>query len=288
MPALADSKSILLPDRVLPQHQTALTLIKNCVECPTVTSFRWLDLACGQGQILTTASSVLGSVAKKITYVGIDVDQRYAVKAEQLGRALFGVSTVHISELHCFERCLSDEPFDFITFTNSAHEISPAQLGSVLVGAICRLHQQGQLFAYDMESLPELELGAVPWTGPEMESVFHEVLRAGSETQYLPKAASWSHKTCRTWSLLVDRRHFSSAWIGDPTSQDKMKTAAAHQIAQLLRRKLLESNKALESLAKFGMPEGDGPGLAKSLAYDYWAIARALGMHDAIPLDGDT
>jgi hypothetical protein len=52
MDALADSKAFRDNDRVLPQHQAALLLLQKMLADPKVLSVKWLDLACGRGQIL--------------------------------------------------------------------------------------------------------------------------------------------------------------------------------------------------------------------------------------------
>ncbi len=48
---IADSRAVLLPGRVLPQHQTAVSLVKVMTQDPLIKRIRWLDLACGRGQI---------------------------------------------------------------------------------------------------------------------------------------------------------------------------------------------------------------------------------------------
>jgi hypothetical protein len=53
MGAIADSDAVHDIRRILPQHQSALTLLNSKLQNPAVQSFRWLDLACGKGQIIS-------------------------------------------------------------------------------------------------------------------------------------------------------------------------------------------------------------------------------------------
>lgn len=52
MPAISDSSAVLDDARVLSQHQAALTVLKVKILAADTAPKRWLDLACGQGQII--------------------------------------------------------------------------------------------------------------------------------------------------------------------------------------------------------------------------------------------
>lgn len=278
MPSIAASSAVMIRDKVLPQHQVALSIIKDRLESPSVGSFRWLDLCCGRGQVLVHAAQVIGTnTAAKVEYIGIDVDQRYARETEERARRLFPSVKMQICHIHEFERLLDvDDLFDFITLTNSCHEITPDSLARTIVAAICRLREQGQAFIYDMEQLPSLELGAIPWTAQEVESIIHAILKAAGEARYLPSASQWIHSTCSAWSVHLNRSHFSLSADALATSRDLMEKSAAFTITEILRQKLFETNSALESLAEYGAEDSSESVEAERLSYNFWAISRAL------------
>ncbi|WHY72651.1 hypothetical protein [Fictibacillus enclensis] len=51
MTANNDSKSVLDKTRIFPQHQSILSIIQMKLADPNVSSFKWLDIGCGKGQI---------------------------------------------------------------------------------------------------------------------------------------------------------------------------------------------------------------------------------------------
>jgi len=277
MPSFADSRAVLLMDRVLPQHQAALTVVKNRIEAPFVQTFKWLDLACGKGQILACAEHVFGSSRSKIAYTGVDVNQAFALQAQKIAEPLFGTAAILITDLHNFEALLPpDQLFDFISFTNGAHEISPHALATTIVSALCRMDSRGQLYMYDMESLPEPELGAITWTGVEMQTVLKEMMNAVGEESYLPEAARWPHKTCKGWSLHVNREYIGC----DPERlngfRDQMIARGHRSIVGILQQKLVALDSALDTLRRFGSATADEAREAVHLAYQFWAVSRAL------------
>ena len=162
MSTIADSKAVLL-DRVLPQHQAALVLLQEVVSDPNVQSVAWLDLACGRGQILSGVQEQVAVTSRgKIDYLGYDVSNDNAKAAGRLASAAgFRSHDVKIGSLADLGRLLDRRRFDFITFTNTVHEVHPAQLALVLTEALFRLSPSGRLFIYDMESIRPPELGAV-------------------------------------------------------------------------------------------------------------------------------
>ena len=73
MPGIADSHAVLDEDKLLSQHQAALTLLQHRLADPDVARFSWLDLACGKGQIFSQLESNLSpKLRSKIFYYGYD------------------------------------------------------------------------------------------------------------------------------------------------------------------------------------------------------------------------
>src|SRR5690606_5493017 len=91
-------------------------------------------------------------------------------------------------------------PWDFVTLTNTVHEIEPKSLATILVECITRLTEDGCLFVYDMEQLPSPELGAVTWTADEMRTILHSLTRSLGCTAYHPEVGKWRHQSCAGWN----------------------------------------------------------------------------------------
>jgi hypothetical protein len=278
MRLLPQSNSALTVGGVLPQYQAALTIVKDRLESPSIDRFRWLDLSCGRGQILIHARAVFGKSLRKIEYVGVEVDREFALQAQRSAEELFGAATVHICELHKFELQLkSDQYFDFISFANFAHEISPASLGLALTSALCRIDSNGQLCMYDMQSLPDLELGAITWSGSEMQSIINEILTGAGVFGYAPQAAEWPHESCRGWSIHVNRQYMSCSAETLNGGRKEMEARGAKIINLILQRKLIETDHSLNLLCRYGARTPEEQNEIARLTYDYWAISRALG-----------
>lgn len=276
---IADSAAVLLRGRVLAQHQSALVLVRERTQNPDVKKLKWLDLACGRGQILVNVENVIPEKRRqKIDYLGFDVSLEHARDTEKRACSLFSNGRVKICELACFENFLDDgESFDFITLTNTVHEISPEDLARTIVAALCRAKPDGCVFLYDMETLPTFELGAIPWSGEEVESIIHQILTAaGVPAEALPDVAIWPHKSCQCWNLQVHRNHFAEVDL--VKKREAMIAIATRSIRSLLEEKLLATSTALDSAARFGSETTDEEREILRLLYDYWAISRALGL----------
>jgi 2-polyprenyl-3-methyl-5-hydroxy-6-metoxy-1,4-benzoquinol methylase len=152
---LSDANAVLIDGRVLVQHQAALSLIRTWTQDPAIPRIRWLDLACGRGQILSNLDHVIPEKRReKIEYRGFDVSKECALQTERQARSLFKNASVNICELQFFETFLAgEESFDIVTCTNAVHDISPEALAETFVGAICRTGSQGCLYLYDTERL---------------------------------------------------------------------------------------------------------------------------------------
>lgn len=71
-------------DRLLAQHQAALTLLQRALLDPKVSNYRWLDLACGRGQIINHLHEILDrSQRQKISYFGYDIKVDYTTITEK-------------------------------------------------------------------------------------------------------------------------------------------------------------------------------------------------------------
>lgn len=278
MPAIADSAAIFDPERMLAQHQAALTLLQGMLSNPQVDHVRWLDLASGRGQIIAHLQKNLTPKARaKLHFVGYDIDNLHTRHAERIAQSMgLAKCDFGIGELAGFHRDeKTDGPWDFITLTNTVHEISPRSLASILMAALARLRDTGCLFVYDMDRLSSPELGAVLWTGSEFSEILTALCSSLGCVGYEPAVGTWAHRSCDGWNAQINRVHMQlpADWIG---RAEKTVEAAAQCIEAILKRKLAQTRKALEALTRFGAETPEEVADKEKLLFDFWAITRAL------------
>jgi len=279
MDSIADSSAFRDDERMLPQHQAALTLLQGRLSDPSVRELLWLDLACGRGQILTGIGGGLSPAARsKIGYVGYDMSHRYTQETDRLASTLgFHAHDVKLGYLSDFPKLLSaNTRFDFITLTNTIHEVRPAQVGSVLVEAVARLTSHGCLFVYDMEVIHPPELGAVPWTASEMTEILAALLSALGVARYEPAVGTWKHRTCDAWDVQIYREHLGISDAALGSNRVAALDAATQRIAALLEARLERCSQALDNLTKYGSETAEEQTEKERFLYEFWAVNRAL------------
>lgn len=130
---------------------------------------KWLDLCCGNGNILLQVKKSMGRSATQIEYFGFDIDKNNIDECEKI---------IHLEEL---DKCLAginldvvnldtspipgDNKFDIITLLNVMHEINPFGIYPLLKNALQRCKRNGVLLIVDMINLPHLEWSAITWSG---------------------------------------------------------------------------------------------------------------------------
>jgi hypothetical protein len=276
---IADSDAFRDPDRLLPQHQAALTVLQARVSAPKVLKVSWLDLACGRGQILQSLDTNLSVDARaKIDYLGYDLDQERLRQTEGAALRLgFASQAVKVGELIEFNHVLPVElRFDFITLTNTVHEIEPRALATLLVHCLGRLTDTGMLFVYDMDRLKPPELGAVPWNRDDVRTIVWRLLDDLGEAAYRPEVGLWSHRTCNGWNVQLERQHLgvSSEDLINRATGAILKTEK--EILQILQRRLAECRAALEAVTKRGAETGSEEDEKQRLLFEFWALYRAV------------
>jgi SAM-dependent methyltransferase len=278
MPSIADSDAVFDRERMLAQHHAAVTLLQGILSNPNVKQVRWLDLACGRGQIIAHLQNNLSPEERaKLHFVGYDIDNNNTRHAQKIAHSL-GLAKCEfgIGELTGFSRDeRTNGPWDFITLTNTVHEINPASLARILVAGIERLGDTGCLFVYDMDRLSTPELGAVLWTGPEATVILGTLCNALGCAGYKPPVGTWPHRSCNGWNAQIQRAHMQlpSDW---KSRLEAAVDATAKCIEDVLKQKLIEVRKALEGLTLFGPETEEEAGDKEKLLYDFWAIFRAL------------
>lgn len=280
MSVIADSDAVYDEERLLAQHQAALTVIQGILDDPRVANFRWLDLACGKGQIIVHLETNLSASARgKIEYFGYDIQVAFAKYAERKAGELGLRSTsIVIGEISAFSNQFPDElGFDFITLTNTIHEIDPNKLASVLFDCVTRLSDHGSLFIYDMEILPVRELGAVLWKRLEIGEIIKTFLQALGMQLYLPFPGKWLHKTCNGWNLRLQRDLFDIDLNTVRDRRDEIISVTEGRIREILVRKLEECRASLANYTKFGTETDAEEAHKLDLLHDYWALSLATG-----------
>jgi SAM-dependent methyltransferase len=278
--AIADSSAMKDARYVLPQHQAAITLLQARLSDPACDLFGWLDLACGRGQIIAALNDNLTPEARShLAYWGYDINQEYVRETRAIADSL-GLATVdtRVCDLRDFGKILPQgTTFDFVTLTNTVHEVNAADRASVLVDAILRLSPDGTLFVYDMESIRPPELGAVPWSRDEARSIVYTLLEVLGVDSYRPEVGLWHHRSCDAWNVLLERQHLKVSDDQLAARRETAISALAERIKQLLVAKLELCRTLLESLTLKGAETSEEQNEKQRLLYEYWAVSRALG-----------
>jgi SAM-dependent methyltransferase len=277
--SIADSSSFRDDARVLVQHQFALALLQERLADPNVRVLRWLDLACGRGQLLAGVRYGLSENARsKIDYFGYDIRHDYVQQADGLaGKLGLHSHLCQVGALAHFPTIYDgSRHFDFISLTNTVHEVQPAQLSSILIEALARLTDAGCLFMYDMETIQPFELGAVPWNTGEVRQILNSLLSGLGRSDYEPVVGPWPHRSCCGWSAQIHRQHLG---ISDAQIL-KLRTHAVEQasnkVTALLRAKLASCKDALDQLTTHPPEVGAEENAREKLLYEFWAVSRAL------------
>lgn len=276
---IADSSAFRDDERILPQHQAALTLLQDRLSAPATLHLSWLDLACGRGQIIGALDQSLSSGARaKIDFWAYDLDHDFAREtakaAERLG---FASLNVKVGDLSDFHRLLpAGALFDFVTLTNTVHEVDPGALANLIGDCIVRLTDTGTLFIYDMERINPPELGAVPWTRDDILQIVRRMLDALGASHYHPAAGLWTHKTCNGWNVLIQRQHLHLSREDAVARSAEAKQRTQDQILNLIERRLTECRAALENLTRHGAETAEEQEDKERLLFEFWALHRSL------------
>lgn len=277
MSSIADSDAEHDIRRILPQHQAALTLLNGRLQNPATSSVHWLDIACGKGQIIAQLNDNLSADHRvKLSYLGYDIDSDFIRTAEKLaeGLGLQKAEFLH-GDMSNFSKLVPENrQFDFISCTNSAHEMQPGCFASLFLDSILRLSASGELFIYDMESLKMPELGAIPWRSQEIG----ELINAAFDTlgtKFRAHPSAWKHSSCRGWSVTI-QRHFVGVTNETITAKrEELAKRLEGIIDKLLDSRLKECGKALESFCKYGANTVEDQNDKLGSLYEFWALHRA-------------
>lgn len=278
MSIIGDSSAILELKKMLPQHQSAITLINTIIQNPYIEKFDWLDLACGKGQIISQLNqNIIPNHRRKIVYHGYDINSDYSKVVTRIARNLgFMDYSVDIGDLASFQNIVPEQnKFDFITCTNVTHEVHPQKFFEVIIGAIKRLNEKGHLFLYDMESLSNPELGALPLKATEVGSLIEVILQtAGSKFKISP--STWQHRTCTGWSIVINRDFLQIKDEDLEKHRVQIIKNLRDTIKSILFTKLEECKQVLNSYTEYGTETSEDEAQKISALYEFWALHKAL------------
>lgn len=277
--SIADSSAVLFPNRVLVQHHTAITLLTtNLAARQSGDPLEWLDLGCGRGQIIAHLDDTLpdSNLRSRIHYSGYDVDNAYTREAEKKAASLnLGAATIIVGQLDHFSQIMTvDRQFSFVTFTNVIHELPPVLAGSLLLELIARLKSDGKLYIYDMETLPEPELGAVPWDANDVRRLWSFMYKELGATASPPMVPRWPHSSCFGWSVDFDRAKLDVDDEQFKRLLPELKPKTSSFIAELFKEKLARTIGELEEITKYGGQTGGEQKRKMNLLFDYWSLSR--------------
>lgn len=278
MTSLADSDAFRDDGRVLSQHHAAITLLQPRLSAPGSSPIRWLDLGCGRGQILGGLREAFSDSARqRIDYVAYDIDQGYiretARHAENLN--LRSIST-YVGDLASFDSTVPSSMFEFITLTNTAHEIGPFDLVDVIISILGRLSDTGLFYAYDMETLERPELGALPWSREEIRKIFRLTLKALGVDDYEPEVSRIPHRTTTAWGLVVEGVHLGLSAVKISERRASASEDVRREVTTVLWDRLQVCRSVLESLTRNGASTAEENAAKLRYLYEYWALSRIL------------
>ena len=279
MNVLNDSSSVCSKERVYSQHQAAMTLLQNRLKKPSVDDFHWIDIACGQGQILTNLENILGAdLRKKVTFHAFDVDKDSLKVAIELANSLaFNKVKDKVGQIEDFHPLMGEHKFDFITLTNSIHEFEPYGIPAVFIDLLSHLRPDGLLYVFDMEQLTSPELGAIAWNRTEITKILCDIFKHLSVKDYVPEASDWPLSSIRAWSVQIDMVHISKGISITTESRAEAIRATKGLIESLLKKKLELCAKTLKAL-KENRPDSAAEKLIRDNAvFDFWALNDVIG-----------
>jgi len=278
MPAIGDSDAFRDDRRVLTQHHAAITLIQPRLTSPARSRLRWLDLACGRGQIIGSFREAFSDeVRARIDYVAYDIDQHFVRETAKAAEALrLGSVEGVVGDLAVLDSIMPpDWVLDYITFTNTAHEIVPITLVHAILGAFSRLSNAGLFYAYDMETLDKPELGAISWTREEIDRIVQATLKALGST-YQPEASRVPHTTTSGWSIVVEAAHIGVDRDEIRERRQYVIGILRREIDSVLRSRLGRCSSALQSLTISGVSTAEEESIKLKYLYEFWALTRSL------------
>lgn len=262
--------------KLFSEHRHTLTLLDTALR-PSTADLRWLDLCCGRGQILNNLNDGLPpEFINRIDYVGYDAEPAIIEDAKNTAAELtLRSSRFFIGDISKFKDFLPPgSEYDFVTCLNTVHEVLPAGLIDILINGILILSPNGSLHVYDLESLSDLELGAIPLQRYEVQEILSEFQRLTDSNNLF--VASFPHSTCSGWSFTITRNQIGFPNPRIQTEEEQIRKALTDKVEDLLQRRLQDCRLRLEAYCKDKKNPREKRGEVTQALNEYWALLRAL------------
>ena len=143
-----------------------------------------------------------------------------------------------------------------------------------MLDSLLRLSTSGQLFLYDMQSLIEPELGALPWRGPEIGVLINSVFEV-LESDYRVHPSTWSHSTCKGWSIVVQKQYVEKTEEELMAKRAEISVRLDQEIDRILDVRFEECNRLLQSYYRYGTESVDDERSKLAALYEFWALHKA-------------
>jgi hypothetical protein len=234
----------------------------------------WVDLGCGDCEILTAMAGIPADLTRSVRYCGFD----RAITDVARGRQEWARRKLEAVELT--ETAIDGEhdaggadrhPIDqlagrahLVTMTNVVHEIDPWNLPDLFVRSLMLLTRDGYVVAYDMEKLPDDDAWGDPASGKEGEllattwrhdsigmAVSPLVTAARGLTPYeaemdpLRVVSDWAQSSTRGWTMVVGARRLPAL---PAVNMRYAVEAMRREVRRALRGQLEECDREVDAL----------------------------------------
>ncbi len=257
---------------------------------------RWLDICCGNGNILTHIRTALGRECSSIEYYGVDLDLKHikecekVIKENNLDNYLASSPIVQVHDIR--NHLQKWKQFDLVTLLNVLHEIPPFYVYDVIRNALDRCKYSGMVLIVDMCPLPHLEWKAITWPRQNLEDLISPLLKKNDAIYPVevegPIHANVFPRTVNVLSLAIrkskiDMRQLPSTprtVVNEGSFQNIIENCLSRKKRELSAEILDVYSSDPASSTKDRMKLGRSKQLQK-LLWEYWAVSEAI---DSRPL----
>ena len=241
---------------------------------------RWLDLCCGNGNVLGQIRQALGESCGAVEYHGVDLDLRHieecrdVIRSNELADHLAAVDV----GVHDVSNRLSElgKKFDIVTLLNVLHELPPFDIYRVIGNAVERCKRGGVVLIVDMCALPHLEWRAITWSRELLarlvSPLFGSPGRAITVQHAIP--VSIYPRTVDVVSVKLPRSSVNSELLSG-----RRTSARTSRLQRLVRDCLEEKRRELSEAISVGGQSGGLRSHNRDLQrrlWEFWAVSDAL------------
>ena len=264
--------------RMLSSHRTALGVLRHRVLARCASEITWLDIGCGNGQVLHGIEGVVGaSCVRNIHYVGCDGCARYCEEAERFAREQgLHEPVIHWLRIETLWEHLQGMRADFVSIINVTHELDPPTLAATLCDALCCVSDTGLLHVHDVRFLDRPELGSVCWDTSEVETVLDPLLTLFEWGEVERRVQQWGAEEAPDWSLNLDRALLLIDQDELVERRDEIVGNVRRAVEEALPQKRSVHDRALRAfLEEPAVTEKDRQ-VAAQAVYEHWTIGTWL------------